>query len=253
MSNHAISTQLYIGLGRRKILLQSWSTTLAVTDVEIDTYGSIWGERQVLNLGSHFNLYSNYDPNQWQIGNQMGLFGLNVLPSTAQIASLKLPGGSISGNFGEVLTVLALQAKVPPRRNRSLRVGHLCPTPGNTSVKCPDLLVETAPLEQEYNEYSSRFENTLPRLPQFLPGECKNSDTLGALRQIITYWQSSGANNACFGFGLISSIHYRSPSSITFNLLVPRNVENLNNLLSQPGFDVQTIKQAHMQGILYGI
>ena len=58
MTIHNIKAELYIGLGKKKVSVDSWNSTIPTSDSAIDTFGSIWGERQVLNLGIHFNLYS---------------------------------------------------------------------------------------------------------------------------------------------------------------------------------------------------
>jgi hypothetical protein len=252
VTKHSLSVELYVGLGKQKVHLQSWSSVVDTTDTEINAYGSIWGERQVLNLGSHFNIYSQYKASQWGIANQLGLFPLQSIPTMMNVASSKLPGGSVSGNFGEVLTVLALQAKVPPRKQRALRVGHLCPKPGHANIKCPDLLIETEPIRKDYDLYRTAYAPDLPELPELIPGECKNDDHLGAMRQIVSFWGDLDPFSSGFGFGLISSISYANPPSIRFNLLVCEDDYQLYCKMTSAYFNPERVVIADMKGCLHG-
>lgn len=255
MTTHNIKAELYIGLGRKKIAVTSWDTMVSLTDNAIDTYGSIWGERQVLNLGAHFNLYSIANRASWQLQHQLGEKGLAALPSSVKPAPEKMPGGSVSGNFGEVLTVMVLQQKVPKRRDRSLRVGHLCPTQGFSFQKCPDLLVENGPIKDDYMKIQKQLPS-LPNLPPFLPTECKNSDKLGALRQIVEYWRYSSLGSMGYGYGLLSSIKYKNSfiasPSITFNLLVPKQKYGLREILQKPNFKSEDITIKYLKEVLHG-
>jgi len=215
------------------------------SDIDIDTYGSIWGEKQILQLGMHFNIYNQY--NTWYLNNQLSLIpNSSILPSSVIMANSKLPGASVSGNFGEVLTIMALEKKVSPNY---LRICHLCPRPG-VQIKCPDLLLETAPFFQEYNDYIRNSRQALPPLPPLIPGECKNSDFLGALRQLSVYWNQIGPRSALFGYGLISTINYRQNATLKFHILVPLDKPKLEStLVSKP---VNELIQKDFRGGLYG-
>lgn len=250
--NHNIKVDVIIG---KKQKIGSWNPAISTTDVEISKYGSIWGERQVLDLGSHYNLYSQYGTQAWKLQSQASPTAVAGLPPQLQVTPNKLPGGSVSGNFGEVLTILALETRVLPR---PLTICHLCPEPGFTKLKCPDLLLETAPLQQDYLTFQQYYQNSLfsfvqqpPNLPDFVPGECKNSDFNGALQQLAAYWRLVGPSSAVFGFGVISQINYKK-GQLELHILVPCDCTALASLLMQPTYDVKTLKLNDVTGRLYG-
>ncbi|MBV9786749.1 MAG: hypothetical protein JOZ51_01135 [Chloroflexi bacterium] len=248
---HKIQIDIFIG---KKCKIRSWSPPLSTTDVEISKYGSLWGERQVLDLGPHYNLYSQYGAQTWDLQSQATLTALAALPEELEPTPYKLPGGSVSGNFGEVLTILALETRILPR---PLTVCHLCPKPGFKRLKCPDLMLETAPLQPEYAVFQQSFqssfwpEDQLPQLPDFIPGECKNADFNGALQQLATYWRLVKEQSLVFGFGLISQIDYKK-SRLELHILVPRDRAALASVIMQSDFDPKTLKPAHIAGSMYG-
>lgn len=202
-----------------------------------------------MQLGDHFDVYSQYGINQWPLVGRVGAVSTGVVPPSMKPANSKLPGASISGNFGEVLTVMALEAKVAPR---NLQICHLCPVQGHTKIKCPDLLLETSPFKRNYKIFKNKTTPSPPDMPQLIPGECKNNDFLKALRQLARYWVEVGPSSPVFGFGLISSINYRTPCNLKFNLLVPMNKAGLYTLLTSSSDKTDTLRQWELTGLLYG-
>lgn len=246
---HNIAVDLYVGPKQK---VASWPA-LQTTDLQINWYGSLWGERQVLDLGYHFTVYKEYKKSAWILADQMGYVSPDSLSSATQLAISKLPGGSVSGNFGEVLTILVLESRL----TRPLRVSHLCPIPKHKNLKCPDLLVETTPLQEDYTMFRNKVAPPLfpelmpPPLPDILPGECKNSDFLGALRQIAAYWHGVQVNSPLFGFGLIAQINYNDPPLLRFTILAPKSTDNLQKLLASR-IDTSELISKNFKGSLYG-
>lgn len=241
-----INVDIIIGKSSGPVL-NSWLPVLSTNDIEIDRYGSIWGESEVLNLGAHFDIYSSNSFGT--MGNTIGTTTTYAPPPNITISTLKSPGSSISGNFGEVLTILALENKVAPN---PLRVCHLTSTiRGIGAIKCPDLLLESTPFVDDYLTFRSRNLGAPLSLPEIIPGECKNNDYLKALRQLAQYWAEITVASPAYGFGLISSIDYRSnPPSIKFNLLIPEDINRLENLLTTT--PVEELRQRDFRGCLYG-
>lgn len=241
MTVHRINIELYIGIN--KSVFQTWPV-VETTDTEIDKYGAIWGEREVLQLGAHFNVYRRY-PRGRRLRNRI-LVGSGI-PASFEPLPNKLPGSSVSGNFGEVITILALEAQL---LGRSLLVSHLCPARGHKELRCPDLIFEAAPLTQVYNSFRASFQQTqlwdtenitFPDLPLYLPGECKNQNVRGAVGQMAQYWKEAGSQNPAFGFGLISSINYRDQPVLKMFLLIPRDKAQLYAVLQ--GKNEQEVKR----------
>jgi hypothetical protein len=235
---------------------------LSTDDIEVDMLGSMWGETQILQLGAHLDIYTNYrGRGTWSLANRVGIPPPRTLANSIVPAMSKRPGSSVSGNFGEVLTILALQSKV---KGRDLRICHLCPAQGGPNIKCPDLLLESTPLKEDYDIFKAGLDPDicnrcagkhaipvpLPDLPLFMPGECKNSDFPGALRQLASYWKGVGASSPVYGFGLISSIKYQRPPRLKLNLLVPVYGARLTSLLA--GKPNANLTGDDFQGILYG-
>lgn len=257
MTIYNITVDVYVG-GTRAAKVNSWNPSLSTSDVDINKYGSVWGERQVLRLGTHFNIYKNYPQPAWSLSSSISSASSSVIPTSLRQATDKLPAGSVSGNFGEVLTIMALEWKIAPR---ALRICHLCPSSNCPNIKCPDLLVESYPLKQDYKIFKNPPSTSLPRppnlpipprnLPTYIPGECKNSDFLGGLRQLAKYWMEIGSKSPIFGFGFISRIDYRS-CSLKINLMVPLNSNGLGTMLAQPGLDENDLIQSDFKGLLYG-
>jgi len=269
MAKHQFAVTTLMG----KRVMQRWSPDLFIDDIQVDKAGSLWGERQILQLGAHLDIYTHYRRGSprgiWRLGNGLTSTSTNTLRVTSMLAPTmqaargKLPGSSVSGNFGEVVTILALESR--KKQRRALQICHLCPSPGNTTMKCPDLLLESDPLNGDYAIYmqsgsqggmcikcgrASRRPVTAPTLPLFMPGECKNTNFIGALRQLATYWQQVKSGSPVFGFGLISTIQYQAPPELKLHLIVPENVARLNTLLA--GGAVNNLIQTSFRGILYG-
>jgi hypothetical protein len=260
MGTHTIEVKVHMGNKRRPI--RTWDPLLSTDDLEVDMLGSIWGERQILHLGAHLDLYTNYmGRGTWGIGNRIGTLPPNILAPSMEPAMSKLPGSSVSGNFGEVLTILALQSRI---KGRDLRICHLCPVRGGPNIKCPDLLLESAPLADDYDIFRGRFDPRmcsrcgrrhvnpvpLPNLPLFMPGECKNSNSVGALRQLASYWKEVGDSSPVYGFGLISTVRYQRPPALKLRLLVPVHRAGLTAVLaSKVNAD---LGPADFRGCVYG-
>lgn len=203
----------------------------------------MWGERHVLHLGAHFDIYSMTAPASWGLTSSIGTPPPGSLPVNMQIADHKLPGSSISGNFGEVLTVFCLESL----SRRPLQIGHLRANVANKSA--PDLMIETTPLAHHFQKLGIPYP-----IPSIIPAECKNSEFTSALRQICKYWVQATTGSSTFGFGLISNISYRYRSvktpQVTFYLLAPVSTSALATLLaSHPPDD---LRRDDFKGCLYG-
>jgi hypothetical protein len=249
-------------MGKKRRPFNTWLPQLSTDDIEVDMLGSVWGERQVLHLGAHLDLYTNYrGRGTWPLSNPMGSPPSNSLAPSMEPAMSKLPGSSVSGNFGEVLTILALQSRI---NGRPLRICHLCPKRNSPNIKCPDLLLESTPLVDDYNIFRGNFDPRmcgrcgsrhanpvpLPDLPLFMPGECKNSDTKGALRQLASYWKDVGDGSPVYGFGLISTIRYQRPPWLKLRLVVPVHRSRLTAVLASKANG--SLEPADFRGCLYG-
>lgn len=273
MAKHTFKVTVFVGQEK----VRRWSPDLQVDDIQVDKAGSLWGEKQILHLGAHLDVYTHYrrgtTRGRWRSGGTVSastagtLRTTSTLPPSYDPALGKLPGSSVSGNFGEVITILALEAK--KRRRRALQICHLCPRQGLTNLKCPDLLLESAPLQPDYELFKLKRLHglcsicglascaspvspvLLPPLPLFMPGECKNTNFLGALRQLVTYWQEAKQGSPVYGYGLISTIRYQRPPELKLHLMVPENAAALDTLLSGIT-SVDDLHQANFRGILYG-
>lgn len=223
-----------------------FSCSMSINDMDITSYGSIWGENQVLHLGSHFEVYSrkNRYQKRWNLYNTISK---NIpIYSGIEVQTQKKPASSVSGNFGEVLSIMALEHMVAPRQ---LQVCHLTSKiKGRNASKCPDLLVESRPFKKPYKKFKKKNPNA-PELPAFLPGECKNNYSIRALRQLTSYWLEIGPQADTYGFGFISCINYADPSnSIEIYLLIPKNKAKLQKLLSNNA----NITHEDFKGCFYG-
>jgi hypothetical protein len=78
MTQHNIIVEIYMGVSKSPINI--WDPVLSTTDTEIDKYGSIWGEREVLQLGAHFNTYRRYKKGR-SIRNRISVQKLPGMPS----------------------------------------------------------------------------------------------------------------------------------------------------------------------------
>lgn len=242
-TNHSINVEVRVGRENTS-LVDNW--TELINDLQIDRYGSVWGESEVLFLGSHFNLYSSGIFNK--LGGSVHTSTTHVIPLSMMVNHVKKPASSVSGNFGEVLTILSLESKIAPR---PLIVSHLTSVvAGRGSIKCPDLIVESAPLLPSYFMFR-KANPTAPPLPNLIPGECKNNAYLKALKQLAQYWKEIGCGSQLFGFGLISSINYNSSPLIKFNILVPKNRAKLALLLYSKK-SIDKLVQNDFKGCLYG-
>ncbi|WP_349408729.1 hypothetical protein [Pseudalkalibacillus sp. SCS-8] len=242
MVSHKIKVDVIVGKSTAKII-NSWTPEINTNDLQINRYGSLWGESEVLYLGSHFNLYSSGGFGAFK---KTGGSTTKFIPSKMKVLSHKKPATSVSGNFGEVLTILALETKVAPN---PLLVSHLTAVKSGT-IKCPDLIVESTPLLSDYSLFTAKC-HTAPALPEFIPGECKNNAFVKAIRQLSKYWYEVGSRSPVFGFGLISRIEYKNPPNIKFNLLVPLNKVNLAHLLVKEE-NIDNLTQADFRGCLFG-
>ncbi|KPL57647.1 hypothetical protein [Rossellomorea vietnamensis] len=244
MTTFTIDVEIRIGKENASVF-NTWIPPVHTNDIELDRYGSLWGENEVLFLGAHYDIYSS--SSFTSLGNRIGATTHSV-PTSYTISNAKSPGGSVSGNFGEVLTILALESKITPR---PLRVCHLSSVlSGAGAIKCPDLILESSPLSSDYLAFRTTNPTAPTFLPDIIPGECKNNAYLKALRQLAQYWIEISSASPIFGFGLISSINYRTNQVIKFNLLVPEDKPALISLLgSKP---VDELKQRDFRGILYG-
>jgi hypothetical protein len=241
---HSIDVEIRVGRENAQPK-NTWTTPLLTNDLEIDRYGSVWGESEFLYLGSHFNLYSS--GTFTTLGGRVPAPASHIVPTSIMSTPTKKPASSVSGNFGEVLTILSLESKVAPK---SLYVSHLTSIKaGRRAIQCPDLIVESTPLLSDYSIFQAS-NPALPALPDFIPGECKNGAYLKALRQLSRYWEEIGSRSPLFGFGLISSINYQFPPSIKFNILVPENTANLAFLLYTNS--IKKLVQDDFKGCLYG-
>lgn len=242
-TNHSLKVEVRVGRENTSFV-DNW--TEIINDLQIDRYGSVWGESEVLFLGSHFNLYSSGIFNK--LGGSVHTSTKHVIPSSIMVNHVKKPASSVSGNFGEVLTILSLESRIAPR---PLIVSHLTSVvAGRGSIKCPDLIVESTPILPGYFEFR-KGNPEAPLLPNLIPGECKNNAFLKALKQLVQYWKEIGCRSQLFGFGLISSINYNSPPLIKLNILVPKSRTELALLLySQKAID--ELVQNDFEGCLYG-
>ncbi|MCK9857603.1 hypothetical protein [Paenibacillus sp. ATY16] len=249
--NFKIIVEIYIGKTRpdfsktpvfRPRPLSRW--IIHTNDFEVNVYGSIWGENLVLNLGNHMSVYRQPRSSLWWQLNQT----MSPINPHFQPQSVKVSASSITGNFGEVLTILALESRI--NLPRFMNICHLTSRYGG---KSPDLFLESNPL---LNTYQRKFQikNTLvrPNLPDFMPGECKNNDFLKALKQIAVYWFNN-QTSPDYGFGLVSSINFRQSNEIylSFNLLIPRDIPKLRSQLTSETI-ANAVKQEHFRETHYG-
>ncbi|MED4229508.1 hypothetical protein [Neobacillus cucumis] len=228
---------------------------LNITDKIITMFGSLYGESQILDLGNHFNLYHLYGKNKWPI--RMG--GSPVLPTHfpkhISINLEKKPGTSVSGNFGEVLTIFILKKLFLPK---ILTICHL-----TSKKKCPDLMLDSSVVDTYYSS-SKTLKYFLPPLPHILLGECKNTKFPEALNQLASVWYEMGPppSNPLFGYGIISNLNYKTfPPKITFSIISPANNTTLYNKLDDVANgrikSTPSIKSMKLDdfkgGLLYGI
>jgi hypothetical protein len=97
METHTIEVSVHIGKKRQSI--RAWTPQLSTDDFEVDKLGSMWGERQILQLGAHLDLYTNYrGRGTWVLNNRVGALPSGTLASSMEPAMSKLPGSSVSGN-----------------------------------------------------------------------------------------------------------------------------------------------------------
>lgn len=230
---HFHDVEVIVRIGKKEVA--RWNE--AITDQEISMYGSIWGECQVLSLGDHYNVYTETEQANWFFPprlTQPTFFshtGVSIAPS-------KKHGGSVSGNFGEVFTIIALEAM---NNNNPIRICHL-----SSQNKCPDLFLESAPLLKYYQLSNV----TLPLLPDLIPGECKNTGFIKAVRQLVSFWNDIGRSNDVFGFGIISNIEYKQRKALTITILAP--IDKLALELKVCSKPLADITQADLGGYIYG-
>ncbi|WHX40371.1 hypothetical protein QNH36_22465 [Mesobacillus sp. AQ2] len=212
---------------------------------ELNMYGSLWGESLVLQLGNHLSVYRQKGSLWWALNQTISPINPSYEPQTGKTA-----GSSVTGNFGEVFTILALESLKPT--SQFLGVCHITSTSGKRS---PDLFVETSSIIDSYNDkfkLKKRSSPLRPDLPPLIPGECKNSDFLNALRQLAVYWYNSPGSRD-YGYGLISTIDYKQPDEIfiNLNLIIPKDDSLLRSMLVSEEV-AKKIKQEDLEGIMYG-
>lgn len=236
-----------INLGRKPPFrprpLAEW--TINTNDFELNMYGSLWGESLVLDLGNHLSIYRQRKSLWWSL-NQT----ISPINPTYESQTGKIAGSSVTGNFGEVFTILALEAILP--YPTFLGICHITSKSGKRS---PDIFVETTPLINVYDrKFRTKKRNipTRPVLPSTIPGECKNSNFLEALRQLAVYWYYS-PHSLDYGYGLISTIDYKESNEImvNLNLIIPKDIPLLrSNLISEKY--AKGLKQEDLEDIMYG-
>ncbi|EEK75682.1 hypothetical protein P5808_05340 [Bacillus cereus] len=253
--NHRI--QIHIRIGSKIDLENFYYYT---DDWELDALGSQWGERMVLNLGQHFNVYRNQIASEWALSNTLTTASSHltapILVNPFTINIEKDYGSSISGNFGEVLTIQALKLLSPSVRY------NICHLKSGTDTKTPDLFLNSDAFISIYGDYRKKCkpkDRPPAELPNYMPGECKNTQYIEAIRQIASYWRIVGENSDDFGFGLVSNLAFRNISEpkITFTLLIRReeNRKDLNKMLNLKKYEGTKIKkliQKDLGKYLYG-
>jgi hypothetical protein len=223
--------------------LAEW--TIVTNDLEINMYGSLWGESLVLQLGNHLSVYRQSGSLWWALNQTISPINPSYEPQTGKVA-----GSSVTGNFGEVFTILALESLLP--FPRFLGICHITSSYGKRS---PDIFLETAPILDFYNQKFKNKKKTMPLRPDLkplIPGECKNSDFLSALRQLAVYWYFS-PRSPDYGYGLISTVDYKQPNEIVvnLNLIIPKDITKLQSILTSEKV-AKEIKQKDLEDVLYG-
>ncbi|TKH01450.1 hypothetical protein FC682_23080 [Peribacillus simplex] len=227
-----------------------------ITDKTINMFGSLYGESQILDLGNHFNLYHLKGKKKWRLRGGSTPLSPHI-PSGILLNLEKKPGTSVSGNFGEVLTILILKKLFLPKK---LTICHL-----KSKKKCPDLMLDSSVFDTYYSS-SKTLKYSLPSLPDILLGECKNTNFPEALTQLATIWYEMGDpsvyKNPLFGFGVISNLYYKTnPPKIRFSIISPVNrtalYKKLNDAEKGIGITPPGIKNMKINdfkgGLLYGI
>ncbi|MEO4052950.1 hypothetical protein [Solibacillus sp. CAU 1738] len=247
-----IKARLFIGNSRidlknypsfRPRPLVEW--IINTNDFELNMYGSLWGESLVLDLGNHLSVYRQKSSLWWALNQTVSPINPSYAPQTGKTA-----GSSVTGNFGEVLTILALESLVP--YPEFLGICHITSKYGKRS---PDIFVETTPLIDVHNKKFKNKKKTSPsrsNWPSSIPGECKNSDFLEALRQLAVYWFYSQSSDD-FGYGLISTINYEESNEImvNLNLIIPKDIPKLRGILISEK-DAKGLKQKDLKDVMYG-
>ncbi|MGE8205835.1 hypothetical protein ACQKP0_14865 [Heyndrickxia sp. NPDC080065] len=225
-----------------------------ITDKIINMFGSLYGESQIIDLGNHFNLYHQYGKHKWHLSKGGKTAVPKSFPKHISINLEKKPGTSVSGNFGEVLTIFILKKLFLPKK---LTICHL-----TSNRTCPDLILDSSVIDTYWSSKAPKY--SLPPLPHILLGECKNTKFPEALNQLASIWYEMGPppSNPLFGFGIISNLKYRTvPPKITFSIISPANDTALYNKLDDVANGrvktTPTIKSMKLDdfkgGLLYGI
>lgn len=236
MTYHNINLQIRIGNLKAPIL--QTESVKPIKDIVLDAYGTYYGETEILHLGSHLNKYivsSFHDINRNRPTNPHHVLGI---PGSTKIPTHKKAAPSVSGNLGEVLTCYALEDIA----KSSIAINSISALKSG-AIRCPDFIVETRPLTAALSY--------LPRLPDYIPCECKNNDFLEALRQLASYWKELPYPHPSFGYGIISSLDYSGSITLKFNFITPilSKINDFNVLLNSID-SVKEINQKDLGGYL---
>jgi hypothetical protein len=214
-------------LRRRQVLAPPIET---ISSVAIDIAGSYAGSYHVLELGQHFEAYTNpHTPRAFNSVPQLP----NWVPADPLLERNR--AADITGNIGEIIAgILAMRVLgVPPHHIVHLRA---------RKKLTPDYLLHDVPQLQAY--VSQLAQVPAGRLPEHWPVESKAGiDSLGrdesekALRQLVAYWiDISRRYRKGVGYGIVVTTELTT-ARITVSIIMPlgkRRARQLRAYLRAP-------------------